>query len=96
MAAYGDIPRPSLTTSGDALRARAYFLPNNQNQSEKLRSVTVLPLDAGLVDPAQDGSVLEGVLRYLSELFDVIVEDGRTYPQETPLGLEGFKKYFLC
>ncbi|PLW51254.1 hypothetical protein PCANC_04280 [Puccinia coronata f. sp. avenae] len=39
--------------------------------------------------------LLERMWKHLSGLFDSIISEGRTYPQEEKLGLDGFKNYFL-
>ncbi|KAF9268633.1 acyl-CoA N-acyltransferase [Marasmius fiardii PR-910] len=39
---------------------------------------------------------LPGLIEYLGAVFAKEVEDGRTYPQEGPIDLESFQKYFFA
>ncbi|KAG0151816.1 hypothetical protein CROQUDRAFT_36247 [Cronartium quercuum f. sp. fusiforme G11] len=94
MSAYGELSRPTWTTTVGKLRARSYLLPEQTSNTATRKSLTVLPLVA-LPSNGQDEKLHEAVLEYLSELFDAIVEEGRSYPQEGKVGLEGFKRYFL-
>ncbi|KAA1079313.1 hypothetical protein PGT21_007574 [Puccinia graminis f. sp. tritici] len=91
MSAYGQIRKnPSKTTS--QLRPRTYRLPDQS------ASLTVFPIQDVL---SPDGLIVknpdrfEALWKHLSGLFDSIVAEGRTYPQEEELALDGFKNYFL-
>lgn len=95
MSVYGEILRQTGTAIPGKLRARSYLLPRNSSEFAAQKSLTVLPIDAGR-KTRQEDHIYEAVLIYLSGLFDSIIEEGRTYPQETKLGFEGFKKYFCC
>jgi len=91
MSAYGQIKR-NKTDSISRLRPRTYILPDPS------ASLTVFPFQ-DVMSPGrlalQDSDRLEPLWIHLSRLFDAIVAEGRTYPQEEQLGLEGFKNYFL-
>ncbi|KAI7940004.1 hypothetical protein MJO28_013656 [Puccinia striiformis f. sp. tritici] len=92
MSAYGQIKKnPSNQTTG-RLRPRTYRLPGQST------SLTVFPIQDvlspdGLITKNADR--FEPLWKHLSVLFDHIVVEGRAYPQEEQLGLEGFKNYFL-
>ncbi|OAV94911.1 hypothetical protein PTTG_04669 [Puccinia triticina 1-1 BBBD Race 1] len=92
MSAYGPISKR--TTTATPLRPRTYRLPDQS------ASLTVFPIQDVLSSESDDVIIknpdrFEPLWKHLSGLFDSIVAEGRTYPQEEMLGLDGFKKYFL-
>lgn len=91
MSAYGQIKRNKIE-SISRLRPRTYTLPGPS------ASLTVFPFQ-DVLSPGrlalQHSDRLEPLWNHLSGLFDLIVAEGRTYPQEELLGLKGFKNYFL-
>ena len=71
MSAYGPITR---ATSSTPLVPRSYLLPTSSLTSPAL---TLFPLTRSTV-PA-------GLLSYLAGVFNAVVEEGRTYPQQEQL-----------
>lgn len=96
--AYGAIAAPSVTVE---LSTLGYSLPND-------RRLVCFPLTADTADPElveylaqvfNDELASKGSQYLLgesaSDIFDVLAA-GRTYPQEGPLTVEGFKAYFFA
>ncbi|CAH7688366.1 hypothetical protein PPACK8108_LOCUS23322 [Phakopsora pachyrhizi] len=63
-----------------------------------IRFLTIVPIDyqtAPADSILKDDRTFGQVWKHLSDIFDKVLIDGRTYPQESQLGSVGFKNYFL-
>lgn len=80
MSPYGHIPAPA----GDLISSlvpRTYSLPGGS-------ALTVVPVDG-------HASVPDGCIQFLADIYDDEVRAGRTYPAETPVGVQGCRDYFF-
>lgn len=87
MSAYGAIARPQ-AAGRKPLVPRTYALPRVPGRPAAAAYLTVVPVSS--VD-----AVPKACADHLTALFDAVVREGRTYPQETELGPAGFQSYFL-
>jgi hypothetical protein len=86
MSAYGKIATPQRTTQ--ALLPRAYPLGERAHQEYGTHSeLVVFPVTLATCPPA--------LVLHLSTIFNDVVREGRTYPQEKELSLGEFEAYFL-
>lgn len=80
MSPYGKIATP-LGRSSAPLPVRTFQLPRAST------SMTVFPLREDTAPPA--------LVQYLHDVFNAVVEEGRTYPQLDLLSLDEFAAYFF-
>jgi hypothetical protein len=80
MSAYGSIAAPA---SGKQLSSRTYALPSG-------KAVTVFHVrrDSDSLSPA--------LFAHLHGLFNSVLAEGRTYPQQGPLDAQAFRDYYLA
>lgn len=83
MSAYGTITR---ATSLTPLHPRSYLLPSTPALASP--ALTLFPLTRTTVDPS--------LLSYLTSVFNAVVAEGRTYPQQEQLTVEEFVRSFPC
>lgn len=77
MSAYGTIAAPLRSKDSAPVLPRVYALPSDSH------NLAVVPL--------RRESVPDELAAHLHQLFNGIVEEGRTYPQEATLDLQAFK-----
>uniref|UniRef100_A0A0W0F105 N-acetyltransferase domain-containing protein n=1 Tax=Moniliophthora roreri TaxID=221103 RepID=A0A0W0F105_MONRR len=79
-----------MSAYGAIKRVNSMILPCTAWRSKNRTLVTIHHLD---LSAAQ---LLPGLIGYLGGVFAKEVEDGRTYPQEGPIDIDSFQKYFFA
>ncbi|KAK4700249.1 Ca2+:H+ antiporter, partial [Phenoliferia sp. Uapishka_3] len=80
MSAYGAIAKPSHSIPSTPVTPTSYLLPTKQ-------ALTVFPCTRASVD--------QQLISYLAKVFNDVVREGRTYPQQQELTEEEFANYFF-
>ncbi|KAK7045539.1 hypothetical protein VNI00_007371 [Paramarasmius palmivorus] len=79
-----------MSAYGAIERNNATILPSTAWRDKNQTLVTIHHLSLSTA------KLLPGLIDYLGEVFAKEVEDGRTYPQEGPIDLDSFQKYFFA
>jgi hypothetical protein len=79
-----------MSAYGAIERTNATILPSTAWRGKNQTLVTIHHLSLSTA------KLLPGLIDYLGEVFAKEVEDGRTYPQEGPIDLDSFQKYFFA
>lgn len=100
MSAYGSISRPISQSSSLATKPLIYDLAGDKLQ------LVVFPVSPTDLAPELEQYLQCGIsllfigsgrtLRQSWIVFNAVVEEGLTYPQEEELTAESFRSYFLC
>jgi len=85
MSAYGTIPRPSGAVA--TLFPLTYPLASPGAEQKPAGFVTVVPV--------KRASIPDGLFDHLHALFNAVVQEGKTYPQEFLLTEQSFAEYYF-
>lgn len=94
MSAYGTIARPSTATAPLASTSWE-FKPTRSREAKPGNPGSVSWLTVHHLTLAT-ARALPGLIEYLSSVFAMDIEAGRTYPQEAMAGVGAFEAYFFA